>query len=96
MAPQDEDTTTGRLLRTAAIMAAQQVRNDLAAVTDRVVLYLPGPWPMRGRPDDFRRGADNAATTYGLTMTWLHGLKVVGSGRYGMAPADYLIKPHLL
>ncbi len=30
MAPQQEDTATGRLLRTAAIMAAQQVRRDLA------------------------------------------------------------------
>ena len=95
MAPQQEETATGRLLRTAAIMAAQQVRNDLASVSDRVVLYLPGPWPMRGRPDDFRRSADNASTTYGLTMTWLHGLHVVGPGRYGMAPADYLIKPRL-
>jgi hypothetical protein len=28
-------------------------------------------------------------------MTWLHGLRVVGPGRYGMAPADYLIKPRL-
>jgi NTE family protein len=93
MAPEQEATATGRLLRTAAIMAAQQVRRDLAAVTDRTVLYLPGPWPMRGRPDDFRNAAENAATTYGLTMTWLHGLRVAGPGRYGMAPADYLIKP---
>jgi len=93
MAPQQEETATGRLLRTAAIMAAQQVRRDLRAVDDRVVLYLPGPWPMRGRPDDFRRGTDNAATTYDLTMAWLHGLHVVGSGRYGSAPSDMLIKP---
>ena len=93
MAPEREETATGRLLRTAAIMAAQQVRRDLSTVGDRVVLYLPGPWPMRGRPDDFRRSADNTATTYDLTMTWLHGLHVVGAGRYGMAPSDYLIKP---
>jgi NTE family protein len=93
MAPQQEDTATGRLLRTAAIMAAQQVRRDLKTVDDRVVLYLPGPWPMRGRPDDFRRSTENASTTYGLTMTWLHGLKVVGPGRYGAAPSDMLIKP---
>ncbi len=96
MAAEQEATATGRLLRTAAIMAAQQVRRDLRTVDDRVVLYLPGPWPMRGRPDDFRRGAENASTTYGLTMTWLHGLRVVGPGRYGMAPADYLIKPKVL
>lgn len=92
MAPQQEETATGRLLRTAAIMAAQQVRRDLRTVDDRVVLYLPGPWPMRGRPDDFRRGAGNAATTYDLTMAWLHGLNVVGSGRYGSAPSDMLIR----
>ena len=67
MAPQQEDTATGRLLRTAAIMAAQQVRRDLKTVEDRVVLYLPGPWPMRGRPDDFRASTENASTTYGLT-----------------------------
>lgn len=95
MAPDHEETATGRLLRTAAIMAAQQVRRDLAAVSDRTVLYLPGPWPMRGRPDDFRRAQENASTTYGLTMTWLHGLQIVGSGRYGMAPVDYLIKPRV-
>lgn len=93
MAPEEEDTATGRLLRTAAIMAAQQVRRELSTVTDRVVLYLPGPWPIRGRPDDFRRTGSNASTTYGLTMSWLHGLKVVGPGRYGSAPADMLIKP---
>lgn len=95
MAPQQEDTATGRLLRTAAIMAAQQVRRDLSKVADQVVLYLPGPWPMRGRPDDFRRSEENAATTFGLTMTWLHGLKIVGPGRYGAAPSDMLIKPKL-
>ena len=95
MAPEQESTATGRLLRTAAIMAAQQVRRDLRTVEDRVVLYLPGPWPMRGRPDDFRRSNDNAATTYDLTMTWLHGLNVVGVGRYGAAPSDMLIKPKL-
>ena len=95
MAPQQEDTATGRLLRTAAIMAAQQVRRDLQKVTDRVVLYLPGPWPMRGRPDDFRRSKENASTTYGLTMTWLHGLRVAGPGRYGAAPSDMLIKPKM-
>lgn len=96
MAPDREETATGRLLRTAAIMAAQQVRRELTMVTDRVVLYLPGPWPIRGRPDDFKNSAENASTTYGLTMTWLHGLNVVGPGRYGMAPADYLIKPKAL
>jgi NTE family protein len=93
MAPDQEDTATGRLLRTAAILAAQQVRRDLRAVEDRVVLYLPGPWPMHGRPDDFRRSTEHSDSTFDLTMAWLHGLRVTGPGRYGAAPADYLIKP---
>lgn len=93
MAPEREETATGRLLRTAAIMAAQQVRRDLRSLQDEVVLYLPGPWPMRGRPDDFRRSDEHADMAYEMTMAWLHGLLVSGPGRYGAAPADYLVKP---
>lgn len=96
MAPEDEETATGRLLRTAAIMAAQQVRRDLKNVEDLHVLYLPGPWPMKGRPDDFRYADESIGATYDLTMTWLHGLNIVGPGRYGTAPSDMLIKTKVL
>lgn len=92
MPPEREDTATGRLLRTAAIMAAQQVRRDLELVTDRTVLYLPGPWPIRTRPDDFRTAAEIATRTFGLTMSWLHALDPQGPGRYGSAPTDALAK----
>lgn len=96
MPPDQESTATGRLLRTAAIMAAQQVRRDLKAVEDLFVLYLPGPWPMSGRPDDFRNSEENIAATYDLTMTWLHALSIVGPGRYGTAPSDHLIKAKVM
>lgn len=92
MPPAREDTYGGRLLRTAAIMAAQQVRRDLESVTDRTVLYLPGPWPIRTRPDDFRAAPDIASRTFGLTMAWLHSLDPQGPGRYGTAPTDALSK----
>ncbi|MFN8124939.1 MAG: patatin-like phospholipase family protein [Candidatus Nanopelagicales bacterium] len=92
MPPEREDTATSRLLRTAAIMAAQQVRRDLEQVTDRTVIYLPGPWPIRTRPDDFRKSAEIASATYGLTMSWLHALDPHGPGRYGTAPTDALMK----
>lgn len=92
MPPEREDTYTSRLLRTAAIMAAQQVRRDLERVGDRVVLYLPGPWPIRSRPDEFTTGAELASRTYGMTMAWLRALEPNGPGRYGSAPTDALTK----
>lgn len=92
MPPEREDTYGGRLLRTAAIMASQQVRRDLEMVTDRTVLYLPGPWPIRQRPDDFRNAGELASKTYGMTMAWLHALQINGPGRYGAAPTDALTK----
>ncbi len=92
MPPAKEDTYSGRLLRTAAIMSAQQVRRDLESVTDRTVLYLPGPWPIKTRPDDFRASVEIMTRTYGLTMAWLHALEPHGPGRYGAAPTDALAK----
>lgn len=92
LAPLREDTYTSRLLRTAAIMAAQQVRRDLEQVTDRYVLYLPGPWPIRARPDDFTLSTELAQRTHGLTMSWLTSLRLQGPGRYGRAPTDLLAK----
>lgn len=92
MPPEREDTFTSRLLRTAAIMAAQQVRRDLEHVGDRVVLYLPGPWPVRSRPDEFTTSAELASRAFGLTMAWLHQVDPKGPGRYGSAPTDALTK----
>lgn len=92
MPPAREDTYTSRLLRTAAIMAAQQVRRDLEAIQGQTVLYLPGPWPIRTRPDDFRKGEELASVTYGLTMAWLDALELAGPGRYGSSPVDALVR----
>ena len=78
------------LFRMLAIMAAQQVRRDLDAVRDRTVLYLPGPWPIRTRPDDFRRSAQLAQESYQLSLDWLSQLHLAGTGRYGAAPSDAL------
>jgi len=93
IAPQKEDTLVSILLRTAAIVAAQQVRKDLQAVADRTVLYLPGPWPIVSRPDDFGRSEELSAAAYDLCNEWLTGLRISGPGRYGAAPADALSKP---
>ena len=92
MPPTRDGTYTDRLLRTAAIMASQQVRRDLESVTDRTVLYLPGPWPLKIRPDDFRSSTEIADKTFGMTMAWLHALEPQGPGRYGAAPTDALTK----
>jgi len=90
IAPEREDSLRSAMLRTVAIMAAQQVRRDLEAVSDRTVLYLPGPWPIGSRPDDFRRSQELAQAAYDLSLRWLRQLHVSGPGRYGSAPSDSL------
>jgi len=92
IAPEREDSLRSAMLRTVAIMAAQQVRRDLETVSDRTVLYLPGPWPIGSRPDDFRRSQELAETAYDLSLRWLRQLHVSGPGRYGSAPSDSLSK----
>lgn len=92
IAPQREDSLRAAILRTVAIMAAQQVRRDLEAVSDLTVLYLPGPWPIGSRPDDFHRSQELAETSYELSLRWLKQLRVTGPGRYGSAPPDALSK----
>ena len=92
MPAQRDDNITGKLWRMGAIMASQQVRRDLEQIDGQTVLYLPGPWPIRSRPDDFGKSAELAATTYGLTLAWLQGLTLDGPGRYGASPADALAK----
>ncbi len=93
VAPQKDNTFFSNLSRMAAIMASLQVRRDLEAVTDRTVLYLPGPWPITSRPDDFKRSKELADAAYELTNEWLSELRIDGPGRYGHAPSDALSKP---
>ncbi|HAM22999.1 MAG TPA: patatin [Actinobacteria bacterium] len=92
IAPQKEETLRANLMRMAAIMASQQVRRDLEKVRDRTVLYLPGPWPIGSRPDDFRRSQELASAAYDLTLEWLAELRIEGPGRYGKAPSDFLAR----
>jgi NTE family protein len=93
VAPQKDDTLVSNILRTAAIMASLQVRRDLEAITDQTVLYLPGPWPIGSRPDDFKRSQELATGAYDLSLEWLAQLRVDGPGRYGAAPSDSLSRP---
>ena len=92
IAPQKEKTLRANLMRMAAIMASQQVRRDLEKVRDRTVLYLPGPWPIGSRPDDFRRSQELASAAYELSTEWFAELRIEGPGRYGKAPSDFLAK----
>lgn len=92
LAPERDDTYIGILMRTAAIMAAQQVRRDLEKVADKTVLYLPGPWPIGSRPDEFGNSEKMASSSYDLALEFLSELHMEGTGRYGDTPADWLRK----
>lgn len=92
MPPSSDNTLTSRLLRMAAIMAAQQVRRELFSSADKYVLYVPGPWPVPGRPDEFKHSAEIAENAYSLAMEWLVDLQPTGPGKYGKAPGDALIE----
>lgn len=93
VAPQTDTSFTSILLRTAAIMAAQQVRRDLQIATGRTVLYLPGPWPIISRPDEFGHSQELATAAFDLCVDWLRELRIAEPGRYGAAPSDALSKP---
>ncbi len=90
LAPEGEDTFSGRLLRTAAIMAAQQVRRDMEKAEGLRVLYLPGPWPTNTMPDDFSKSEELADRAEQMSREWLADLEISGPGRYGSAPSDAL------
>ncbi|MDZ7577634.1 MAG: patatin-like phospholipase family protein [Candidatus Nanopelagicales bacterium] len=92
VAPRRDDTYTGTLIRSAAIVAAQQVRRDLEKVPEKTVLYLPGPWPIGSRPDDFGCSAELAAASYDLALEWLSALRIDGPGHYGEPPSEFLKK----
>jgi NTE family protein len=85
-APRTEPTLPHVLLRAAAMMSAQQVRNDLAMYSDRTILYLPGNWPPASRPYDFGKTAENNRKSYDAVMTWLAELELDGPGLYGLPP----------
>lgn len=93
VAPEQTDSMLKVLMRAAAIMAAQQVRQDLALCCDRTVVYLPGPWPIRGRPDEFVHSTEYADAAYELTLAFLKDFEPGGPGRYGYAPADEIADP---
>lgn len=88
--PEQDHTNTGRLLRTAAIMVAQQVRRDFERAVGSTILYLPGPWPAEIRPDDFSKSALLANAAEQMSREWLDTLRIDGPGRYGSAPSDAL------
>lgn len=93
VAPETADTMFKILMRAVAIMAAQQVRHDLEECADRTVVYLPGPWPMKGRPDEFIHSEEYAEAAYELSLQFLKGFEPDGQGRYGYAPVDSLADP---
>lgn len=93
VAPETADTMFKILMRAVAIMAAQQVRHDLELCRDLTVVYLPGPWPMKGRPDEFVHSVEYAESAYQLCMKFLKGFEPDGPGRYGYAPVDSLEDP---
>ncbi|MDP3971526.1 MAG: hypothetical protein Q8P61_01265, partial [Candidatus Nanopelagicales bacterium] len=93
VAPELTDTMFRVLMRAAAIMAAQQVRHDLALCADRTVVYLPGPWPIKSRPDEFTHSVQYADAAYELNLAFLKDFEPDGPGRYGYAPADEIAAP---
>lgn len=93
VAPEQTDTMFKVLMRAAAIMAAQQVCHDLALCADRTVVYLPGPWPIKTRPDEFTHSVEYADAAFELTLAFLKDFEPDGPGRYGYSPADEIADP---
>lgn len=86
--PYADASIMGAIFRSFGIMATRQTRRDLASVTDRHVLYLPGPWPVTRRPDDFSNSSPISDATYSITREWLKALRIDGPGIYGSSPFD--------
>jgi NTE family protein len=85
-APRTDPTLPHVLLRAAAMMAAAQVRRDLALYADRTILYVPAKWPAASRPYDFTKSQINNSESYSLALKWLIELEVDGPGLYGDPP----------
>ncbi|NQU37746.1 MAG: patatin-like phospholipase family protein [Actinobacteria bacterium] len=85
-APRTDPTLPHALLRATAMMAAAQVRRDLALYTDRTILYVPAKWPAASRPYDFSKSQVNNSESYSLALAWLARLEVDGAGLYGSPP----------
>ncbi len=85
--PRTSPTVAHTLMLAASIVTASQVRRDLAAFTDRCILYLPGNWPPASRPYEFGGGvAVNNAASYKAALSWLRELKIEKPGLYGEPP----------
>jgi len=85
-APRTDPTLPHALLRATAMMAASQVRRDLALYTDRTILYVPAKWPAASLPYDFSKSQINNTESYILALQWLAQLEVDGPGLYGEPP----------
>lgn len=85
-APRTDPTLPHALLRASAIMAASQVRRDLALYADRTILYVPAKWPAAALPYDFSKSQINNTESYILALQWLAQLEVDGPGLYGEPP----------
>lgn len=85
-APRTDPTLPHALLRAVAIMAAGQVKRDLALYQDRTILYVPGKWPPAAMPYDFTKAAINGQESYELAYKWLNELEIDGTGLYGEPP----------
>ena len=86
-APTTDPTLPHVLLRAAAIMAAAQVRRDLAlCASECTILYVPGKWPPISRPYEFNKTDLNNQDSYQVALKWLRELQIKGTGLHGAPP----------
>lgn len=75
------------MLRVAAINVGRQLAFDLPAIAaQHPVVYLPGVFPMRTSPLDFRHWSGLIAGGYAAARPFLSVLHVDGPGLYGTPP----------
>jgi NTE family protein len=75
------------MLRVAAINVGRQLAFDLPEIAARhPVVYLPGVFPMRTSPLDFRHWSALVTGGYAASRPFLSVLRVDGPGLYGTPP----------